>query len=104
MSDLVARSGVLPMSGMVFIHAGDATSGHGPTGRGLSCCRPQTKSAAGESGVAIRQKSFPTAASTQQRTLKMELKCRRWTLAIGKDLPQMFHGLQQRVGLPTRWR
>jgi hypothetical protein len=31
----------------------------------------------------------------------MELKCRRWTLATRKDLPQMFHGLQQRINLPT---
>ena len=39
--------------------------------------------------------------STQERLLKMQLKSRQRTLAARKDLPEMFHGLQQGIGLST---
>jgi len=45
------------------------------------------------------QKKFPAVASTQKRPLKMPLKIRRGTITGGKHPAQMFHGLQQGIGV-----
>lgn len=53
-----------------------------------------------------RTRWTPSArTSTREGMLKTELKLRQRTRAAGKDRPQMFHGLQQRLHLPAgRWR
>jgi len=50
------------------------------------------------------KKSSPGVISTQKRTLKMQLKFRRGTSAVGEYCPQVFHGLQQGIGLLTERR
>ena len=67
---------------------------------GLSCCRRLTKFHQQHPGAVIRQKSAAVlSVLTQKRTLKPELKGRQRTLVVRKDCPQMFHRLQQRIGV-----
>ncbi len=45
------------------------------------------------------QTSSAAATSTQKRVLEMKLKISRWTRAARKNLLEMFHRLQQRIGV-----
>jgi hypothetical protein len=55
-------------------------------------------------GGNLAKESSPEAASTQKRMLKMKLKSSRWTRTARKHSLEMFHGLQQGIGMPTdRW-
>jgi len=45
--------------------------------------------------------SSTETASPQKRLLKMKLKIDRWTRTARKHSLEMFHGLQQGIGMPT---
>jgi hypothetical protein len=94
--------GVLPR-GVVFIHGGDTAGERGQSGMVLSCCRPRGTGIGKKSTAAIRKNQrsrWPSArTSAQERVLKMQLKIHRRTLTAKEDGLEMFHRLQQRLGL-----
>ena len=91
-------AGIFP--GGVFLFRGDATGCRAKTGMGLSCCRRRENRRRKNRAMVIRQETDPPPRDlSQEGMLKTELKVGWRTGASWEYRPQMFGGLQQRLGL-----
>ena len=90
--------GVVPVSGVVFLSCERHYRREEPVRNGIIVLSPIGKFRPEKVGCGnAAGKRSPGAVSIQERMLKMKLKLRWRTAAAGKHLPQMFHGLQQRI-------
>ena len=70
-----------------------------PTFHGSGARPRKARNVRGDAGDCLVPKTQGSRASLQEWTLKVKLKVCRWTDALGEKTPQMFCGLEQRIGL-----